>query len=87
MSERRAKVIRGEHQPINWRQTADGVTVYDEENKDAWIHVRFEAGVKPEDRLFMICTDCGGIFPQRSKPGNGSICGDCGTTYDHDNQR
>jgi hypothetical protein len=69
---------------INWRQTTTGVTIYDESNSDAWVHMEFEAGVPPESRLFMICTECGAVFAQRGKPGRGTVCGECGTTYDHD---
>lgn len=74
----------GDDEPINWRQTNAGVKIYDETNPDAWISVEFEAGVPPERRLFMICEECGGVFAQRGKPGNGTVCGDCGATYEHD---
>ncbi len=69
---------------INWRQTATGVTIYDETNPDAWVRIEFEAGVDPENRLFMCCSGCGGIFAQRTKPGKGTVCGDCGATFDHE---
>lgn len=84
MSERGMRASETEDEAINWRQTADGVTIYDEDNPDAWIHAEFTAGVSPEHRLYMVCTECGEIFAQRGKPGNGTLCGSCGTTYDHD---
>ncbi len=68
---------------INWRQTGTDVTLYDEENPDAWIRMAFEAGVAPEHRLYMICPECGAVFAQRSIPGTGSVCGDCDTVFDH----
>ncbi|MFC6716868.1 hypothetical protein ACFQGT_16565 [Natrialbaceae archaeon GCM10025810] len=83
MSERGARAVESPDDAINWRQTSDGVTIYDEENPDAWIHAAFEAGTPPERRLFMICRDCGAVFAQRSKPGRATACGDCGTVYEH----
>lgn len=83
MSKRATETDDGDD-PINWRQTTTGVTIYDEDDPDAWIHVDFEAGISPEHRLFMICEACGAVFAQRGKPGNGTVCGDCGAAYDHD---
>ena len=80
--------VDGDHDvrsdPINWRQTGAAVTLYDERNPDAWVRMEFQAGVAPAHRLFMICPDCGAVFAQRSTPGTGSACGDCGATFDHD---
>jgi len=59
-------------------------SLYEEGNRDAWIRADFEAGVTPEHRLYMICDECGGVFAQRVKPGNGTTCGDCGATFEHD---
>ncbi|MDF9745472.1 hypothetical protein [Natrinema salsiterrestre] len=84
MSEREPAATAREDRAINWRQNSSGVTLYEEGNPDAWIHARFEAGVSPEDRLFMICDKCGAVFPQRVKPGKGTTCGDCGTMFEHD---
>ncbi|SER71744.1 hypothetical protein [Natrinema salaciae] len=83
MTERETAATTPDDRAINWRQNSGGVTLYEEGNPDAWIHARFEAGTAPEDRLFMICDECGAVFAQRSKPGNGTVCGDCGTTFDH----
>ncbi len=83
MSERATRSTEAEGEAINWRQTSTGVTIYDEGNPDAWVHMEFTAGIPPERRLFMICPECGGVFAQRGKPGNGTVCGDCGATYDH----
>ncbi|SDQ26259.1 hypothetical protein [Natronobacterium texcoconense] len=69
---------------INWRQTSSGLTLYEEGKPDAWIRMTFEAGVDPEHRLYMVCDECGSVFAQRTKPGKGTICGDCGATFDHD---
>lgn len=84
MSERESAAISSDDRAINWRQTSSGVTLYEEDNPDAWIHARFEAGVAPEHRLFMICEECGAVFAQRVKPGRGTTCGDCGATFEHD---
>ncbi|ELY75662.1 hypothetical protein C488_09634 [Natrinema pellirubrum DSM 15624] len=83
MSERESAAVDRGDSPVNWRQTGSGVTLYEEGNADAWIHAEFEAGIDPEHRLFMICDECGAVFAQRSKPGNGTVCGDCGTAFDH----
>lgn len=63
---------------INWRNTGGGVRIYDEDNADAWIEVAFEAGVPPEKRLYSICPECGLVAPQRTGPGRGMVCGECG---------
>jgi hypothetical protein len=63
---------------VNWRSTGDGVRVYDEDDPDAWVEVSFEAGVPPEKRLFTVCPDCGFVAPQRTGPGRGMVCGECG---------
>ncbi len=83
MSQRRLETVDLTMEPINWRRTPTGVTIYDEDNPDAWVQLTFEAGVAPDHRLFMICNECGAILPQRSKPGSGTICGDCGASFDH----
>ncbi|WP_436347928.1 hypothetical protein [Natronorubrum sp. FCH18a] len=83
MSKRGRHAAETDGQPLNWRQTGAGVTVYDETNPDAWVRMTFEAGVRPEHRLFMICDDCGAVFAQRTAPGHSTICGDCGATFDH----
>jgi hypothetical protein len=64
---------------VDWRQTADGVRLYDPDDPDAWVEVSFEAGVAPERRLFSVCPDCGFVAPQRTPPGRGMVCGECGT--------
>ncbi|WP_230198687.1 hypothetical protein [Halopiger djelfimassiliensis] len=84
MSNRGIEVTDREGTAINWRQSNGGVTLYEADNPDAWITMEFEAGVPPEHRLYMICDECGSVFAQRSKPGNGTVCGDCGTTFEHD---
>ena len=84
MSKRARQTGDSEDEAINWRQTPSGVTVYDEKNSDAWVHMEFEAGVPPERRLYMICHECGGVFAQRGKPGKGTRCGGCGTVYSHE---
>ncbi|SEW02549.1 hypothetical protein [Natrinema salifodinae] len=84
MSKRETRVDDRDDRVINWRQNSSGVTLYDERNPDAWIHAEFEAGVAPENRLYMICDECGAVFAQRVKPGKGSVCGDCGATFEHD---
>jgi hypothetical protein len=63
---------------VNWRSTGDGVRVYDEDDPDAWVEVSFEAGVLPEKWLFTVCPDCGFVAPQRTGPGRGMVCGECG---------
>lgn len=73
-----------ETEAINWRQAGSTVTLYDEGNSDAWVRMEFEAGVAPEHRLYMICPECGAVFAQRTAPGRGSVCGDCGETFDHE---
>ena len=83
MSERATRDVTSEGEAINWRRTGTGVTIYDEGNPDAWVRMEFTAGVPPEHRLFMICPDCGAVFAQRTTPGTGSVCGDCGTRFDH----
>ncbi len=83
MSERVSRELTSEGEAINWRQTQTGVTIYDERNSDAWISVEFTAGIPPEHRLYMVCPECGAVFAHRTKPGHGSVCGDCGTRYDH----
>ena len=83
MSKRGMEAVESDDHPINWRRTGDGVTLYDETNDDAWIRMRFEAGVPPEHRLFMICDDCGAVFAQRTTPGHSTVCGDCGATFEH----
>jgi hypothetical protein len=75
---------RRDEDPVDWRRTADGVRLFDPDNADAWIEVTFEAGVPPEKRLFMVCDDCGAVAPQRTRPGRGAICGDCGTEHTHE---
>ncbi|GAB7018517.1 hypothetical protein [Halostagnicola bangensis] len=84
MSKRGIRSAEPESPAINWHQSENGVTIRDEENPDAWVHMEFEAGVPPEHRLFMICDDCGAVFAQRSKPGRGTVCGECGAKYDHE---
>ncbi|PCR92614.1 hypothetical protein [Natrinema ejinorense] len=84
MSEREQAAHSPDDRAINWRQNSSGVTLYEDGNPDAWIHAEFEAGVAPEHRLFMICDECGAVFPQRVKPGRGTTCGDCGRTFEHD---
>ncbi|ARS89065.1 hypothetical protein [Natrarchaeobaculum aegyptiacum] len=76
--------VDAQPEPINWRQSGAAVTLYDERNPDAWVRMEFQAGVPPEHRLFMICPDCGAVFAQRSTPGTGSACGDCGATFEHE---
>ncbi|WP_254528234.1 hypothetical protein [Natrinema gelatinilyticum] len=83
MSERDLRSVDRDERPVNWRQNSSGITLFEAGNPDAWIHAEFEAGVAPENRLYMICDECGAVFAQRCKPGNGSICGDCGMTFDH----
>ncbi|WP_255170428.1 hypothetical protein [Natrononativus amylolyticus] len=83
MSKRARQAGDPDGEAINWRQTASGVTVYDEENPDAWVHMEFKAGVPPEHRLYMVCDECGSVFAQRGKPGSGTRCGECGALYDH----
>lgn len=83
MSNRGLEPVEADDQPINWRQDGAEVTLYDETNADAWVRMTFEAGVSPEHRLYMICDDCGAVFAQRTKPGRSTVCGDCGTTFDH----
>lgn len=75
-------ISRGDR-PVNWRRTGSGITLYEEDNPDAWIRAEFEAGVAPERRPFMICGECGAVLPQRSAPGRATVCGDCGTRFDH----
>nr|WP_217639169.1 hypothetical protein [Haloarchaeobius iranensis] len=65
----------------DWCRTDDGVRIFDPDNPDAWVEMSFEAGVDPEHRLFMVCDDCGAVFAQRTRPGNGSRCGDCGAEF------
>ena len=84
MSERDARAVPDDGTAVNWRQNSSGVTLYEEGNPDAWIHTELEAGVAPEKRLFMVCAECGAVFAQRVKPGRGTTCGDCGTTFEHD---
>lgn len=82
MSDQRA--ARDTAEPaINWRTEGAGVTIYDEDNPDAWVRMEFEAGVAPEKRLFMVCDECGAVVAQRSRPGNGTVCGDCGAEFTH----
>lgn len=83
MSKRGRHAVETDDQPINWRQRGADVTLYDEGNPDAWIQMTFEAGVPPEHRLYMICDECGAVFAQRTAPGHGTACGDCGATFDH----
>ena len=83
MSERESATVTSDERAINWRQNGSGITIYEAGNPDAWIRADFEAGVPPEHRLFMICDECGAVFAQRSTPGNATVCGDCGTTFDH----
>ena len=83
MSQRELEPADPTADPINWRQTPTGVVLYDETNADAWVEMTFEAGTAPEHRLFMICEECGTVSAQRSKPGNGTACGDCGAVFDH----
>ncbi|WP_408959338.1 hypothetical protein [Natrinema sp. 74] len=83
MSERDTRAVAADDTAVNWRQHSSGVTLYEEGNADAWIRAEFEAGVAPEKRLFMVCDDCGAVSAQRSKPGSGTVCGDCGATFDH----
>jgi hypothetical protein len=66
------------HARVDWRTTGGAVRLYDEDNPDAWVEVSFEAGVPPEKRLFSICPDCGFVAPQRTGPGRGMVCGECG---------
>ncbi|ELY70990.1 hypothetical protein [Natrinema versiforme] len=84
MSERESAAITRDDRAINWRQDSSSITLYEEDNPDAWIRADFEAGVAPKHRLFMICDACGAVFAQRVKPGKGTTCGDCGTTFEHD---
>ncbi len=70
--------------PINWRKTTTGVTIYEEDEPDAWIHAEFEAGTPPELRLFMCCPNCGGISAHRTVPGHGSVCCECGSQFTHE---
>lgn len=63
---------------VNWRTTGDGVRIFDENDPDAWVEVSFDAGVPPEKRLYTICPECGLIAPQRTGPGRGMVCGECG---------
>ncbi|QLG50400.1 hypothetical protein [Natrinema halophilum] len=83
MSEREIRSAERDDRAVNWRQTSSGVTLFEAGNSEAWIHAEFRAGVAPEKRLFMVCDECGAVFAQRSKPGNGTVCGDCGVTFDH----
>lgn len=84
MSHRGMETGEREEHAVNWRQSNASVTLYEDENPDAWIRLKFEAGVDPAHRLYMICDDCGAVFAQRCKPGKSTICGDCGATFDHD---
>lgn len=83
MAKRRKRASEPIREAINWYQTPSGVTIHDEGNPDAWVRMEFTAGVPPEHRPFMVCPECGAVCAQRTKPGNGSVCGDCGTRYDH----
>jgi len=83
MSEHRCATESEEQPAINWRRDGSSVTVYDEENPEAWVRVAFEAGVPPEKRLFMVCDECGAVVPQRAQPGSGTVCGDCGAEFTH----
>ncbi|WP_290814306.1 hypothetical protein [Halovivax sp.] len=83
MSQRDPDAVDPECEAINWRRTDDGVELYDETNADAWVHVSWTAGTPPEKRLFSVCPECGAVAAQRGPPGRGTVCGDCGTAYDH----
>lgn len=67
---------------VGWRKTDDGLTLYDEENPDAWVAMTFKAGIPPEHRLFAICPQCGFAAPQRVPPGTRMICGECDAELD-----
>jgi hypothetical protein len=82
MTERAAKAVVDDEPAYDWTWTDDGVRIYDPENPDAWIQMRFEAGVPPEKRLFMVCDECGAVAAQRVRPGACSVCGDCGSEFE-----
>ncbi len=86
MSNRGMETDEREEHTVNWRQTNGEVTLYEPDNPDAWIRAKFEAGVAPEHRLYMVCPECGATLAQRCTPGNGTICGDCGTAFDHESE-
>ncbi|MFA9425521.1 hypothetical protein [Natronorubrum sp. A-ect3] len=83
MSKRGLEAAESDDDAINWRQNGSSVTLYDEANADAWVRMTFEAGIPPEHRLYMICDECGAVFAQRTTPGHSTVCGDCGTTFNH----
>ena len=83
MSGSRRAVTDRRDESINWRRTDTGVELYDERNPDAWIHAEWMATAPPETRLFMICPDCGAVAAQRGRPGTGSVCVDCGSSFEH----
>lgn len=62
---------------VDWRVTDDGVELFDRRYRDAWIAMRFEAGVAPEHRLFAVCPACGFVSPQRTPPGSRMVCSEC----------
>lgn len=75
-----------ENKVIDWRETSDGIVLYDTANPKAWIHVEFVAGSDTQTRPHMMCPACGVIAEQRGKPKVATTCGACGVAFDRDDE-